>query len=164
MTTETKDTEKLINHPLEETFDIEENTTVVPYKEVKTEVVEHKPYDPKDVELDEQFQEVYDSAFEAFENTREDIEMIDPKYKARNSEVAVQYLNTALAAAKEKSTLKQHSDKVVLSENKITSGPAGNGDNVIVDRNELLRALQDKAAPKEDITDAEFSEVKPEDD
>ena len=158
MTTEIKDAEKLIAHPLEETFDIEENTTVVPYKEVKTDLVIHEPYDNKDQELDEQFQEVYDAAYEAFENSREDVEMIDPKYKARNSEVAVQYLNTALQAAREKSVLKQHSDKIVIS---ATKGPSIDGDNITVDRNELLRALQNRT-PKEDITDADFEDVTPE--
>ena len=158
MTTEIKDAEKLIAHPLEETFDIEENTTVVPYKEVTTDLVEHEPYDNKDKELDEQFQEVYDLARESFENTREDVEMVDPKYKARNSEVAVQYLNTALNAAREKSVLKQHSDKIVIS---IAKGPSVDGDKVTVDRNELLRALQSRT-PKEDITDADFEDVTPE--
>ena len=53
MSTKTTDSEKEISHPLEEIFDIEENTTIVPYKEVSTELVPHTTFDPKDSEIEE---------------------------------------------------------------------------------------------------------------
>ena len=157
MSTKFEDSEKTVSHPLEEVLDIEENTTVVPYKKASTDLVLSEKYDQKDNELDGQFQEVYDAAFEAFENQSEEAELIDPKYKARNAEVAVQYLNTALQAAREKSNLKQHADKIVIASKK---GPSTVNNNLIVDRNELLRTLaqgDDEEQPT-DVVDAEFTD------
>lgn len=157
MSKDFKDVEKLISHPLEETFDIEENTTIVPAKQaVPTELVKLDRYDEKDVELDEQFQQVYDAAFEAFENQAEDAELIDPKYKARNAEVAVQYLNTALQAAREKSNLKQHTDKTVLAASK---GPSTVNNNLVVDRNQILKMFEEKNANPVNTVDADFTEI-----
>lgn len=150
-----EETEKVVSHPLEEVLDIEENTTVVPVKQVTTDLVVSEKYDEKDRELDGQFQEVYDAAFEAFENQAEEAELIDPKYKARNAEVAVQYLNTALQAAREKSNLKQHADKVQIA---VTKSSTTVNNNLIVDRNDLLRTLQERRSI-EDAVDAEYTET-----
>ena len=56
MSTKITRTEKEISHPLEEIFDIEENTTVVPYTEVKTDLVSYIGFDEKDNELEGQLQ------------------------------------------------------------------------------------------------------------
>ena len=157
MSTKTTDTEREISHPLEEVFDLEENTTVVPYKEVKTDLVKHEPFDPKDKELEEQLQVVYDAALEAFENQQEDADTIEPRFKARNAEVAVQYLKTALEAVHEKSMLKQHKDKVVIRDK---TGGTVNNNVVLTDRNELLRLLRGKEEkPVNTVVDGEFEEV-----
>jgi len=138
MSTNTTDTEKVISHPMEDIFEIEENTTVVPYKEVKTDLVPHEPFDDKDKELEGQFQDVYDIALEAFENQQEESDVIEPKFKARNAEVAVQYLKTALEAAQSKSDLKQHKDKVTI---KRETGKTVNNNVVLTDRNAIIEAL-----------------------
>jgi Lon protease-like protein len=147
------ETEKEVFHPLEEIFDIEESTTVVPYKEVKTDLVPHEPYDPKDGEIEEQFQELYDMALEAFENQQEESDVIDPKYRARNAEVAVQYLKTALEAAREKRQLKEHKDKIVTKQ---TTGNTVNN-NLITSHTDLLDAISD-AIEKKDAVEGEFEE------
>ena len=156
MGTERTKTEKEIDHPLEEIFDIERSTTIVPYTKVKTDLVPHSEYDEKDSELEKQLQELYDLALEAFETQQDEAEVIEPKFKARNAEVAVQYLKTALEAVHEKSQLKQHKDKI--STPKDGSGKTVNNNMLITDRNTLLEALAD-AEKKEKALDGEYEEV-----
>jgi len=66
MSTETKEVEVIIEHPLEEIFDIESGTTVITRTEKTTELVKSDDYDEKDIEIEDQFQEVYDAALAAF--------------------------------------------------------------------------------------------------
>ncbi len=153
MSTEKTNAEKEILHPLEQVFDIEENTTVVPYTERKTDLVAHEPYDKKDDELEEQLQELYDIALDAFEMQQEESEVIDPKYKARNAEVAVQYLKTALEAVREKRQLKEHKDKIVTKQT--TGGTVNN--NVVVSHNDLLDAIND-AVDRKNALEGEYEE------
>lgn len=131
------------DHPMEEVFDLEPNTTIVQREERETEMVASEEYDPKDVEIEEQFQEVYDAAMGAFESQCDEAEVVEGKYKARNAEVAVQFLNAALAAAKEKSGLKQHKDKQGIAQGKLRGGPGNtiNNNLVVADRNDLLKRL-----------------------
>lgn len=130
------------DHPMEEVLDIESGTTIVPSVEVvPTERTPCEEYDPKDDEIEEQFQEIYDVAMTAFESTSETVASIEPKYRARNEEVAIQYLNTALAAARDKAGLKQHKDKISITKVK-ASGPRTVNNNLIVaDRNDMLKKL-----------------------
>lgn len=152
MSTKKTETEKEILHPLEQVFDIEENTTVVPYTERKTDLVRHEPYDEKDDELEEQLQELYDVALEAFEMQQEESDVIDPKYRARNAEVAVQYLKTALEAVREKRQLKEHKDKIVTKQ---TAGTVNN--NLVVSHNDLLDAIND-AVDKKNAVEGQYEE------
>ena len=140
MSTNNTESEKEISHPLEEIFDIEENTTIVPYTEVKTELVPHKEFDPKDSEIETQFQDIYDYALEAFENQQGESDTIEPKFRARNAEVAVQYLKTALEAAQSKSNMKQHKDKV----SKPSAGSTTN--NLVLSHDALMDLLDGKEA------------------
>ena len=132
---------KSIEHPIEEVLDIETGTTEVPAilpRETQLSVVDD--YDNKDTEIEGQFQEVYDAAMDAYEQQAADTETIEPKYRARNQEVAVQYLNTALNAAKEKSNMKMFKDKM-LNDRKAVGPKTLNQNVVIADRNEILREL-----------------------
>ncbi len=129
-----------IEHPLEEVFNIEDGSTLVPATVRSTEMTVTQQYDPKDNEIEGQFQEVYDAAMGAFESQFQESEVIEGKYKARAGEVAVQFLNAALAAAQSKSQLKQHKDKLVTA----VRGPSTVNNNLIVgDRNDILRKLRD---------------------
>ena len=152
MSTKKTETEKEILHPLEQVFDIEDNTTVVPYTKIKTDLVPHEPYDNKDDELEGQLQELYDIALEAFELQQEETDVIDPKYRARNAEVAVQYLKTALEAVREKRQLKEHKDKVVTKQ---ASGTVNN--NLVVSHTDLLDAISD-AVDKKNAVDGQYEE------
>jgi translation elongation factor EF-1beta len=132
---------KTIAHPMEDMLDIEAGTTnvpAVPPRESQLTVVDE--YDEKDQEIEEQLQEIFDTAMDAYEQQALDIESIEPKYRARNQEVAVQYLNTALSAVKEKSNTKMAKDKMKTKE--VAAGPKTLNQNVIVaDRNDLLKQI-----------------------
>lgn len=133
---------KEVEHPLEDFLDIEPGTTVVEYKEtVPAELVVHSDYDPKDVEIEDQFQEVYEKAMDAFDDQSDITDQVEGKFAARNAEVAAQFLNTALNAAKEKSGMKSHKDKLDVS--KIRAGAPGtvNQSLIVADRNDILKAL-----------------------
>jgi len=143
-TTETKEVEGTIEHPLEELFEIESGTTIVSHTEKNTELVAAEEYDDKDVEIEDQFQEIFDHAIAAFEDMAAEVEIVEGKYKARMQEVANQSLSTALAAAKEKSHTKQHKDKLSVSKGKL-SGKTTNNTLIVADRNELLKSFMGKS-------------------
>lgn len=105
--------EKVVSHPCEDLFDIEPNTTVMTVPAPRqTALAKPGNYDAKDQEIEEQYQEIYDKAMDAFDDIQEDMNGIEGKYKARNQEVGVALLNAALSAAKEKSRMKEHKDKL----------------------------------------------------
>jgi epoxyqueuosine reductase QueG len=159
MATEIKNAEKAVSHPLEETFNIQEHTTLVPYKEVTSTLVVHEPYDNKDNEIEQQLQDLYDMSIEAYENQLDESDVVEGKYKARNGEVAVQFLRMALDSVREKSLLKQHKDGIEVSK----KTPATNPNGMIVDRNTLLRALKERSTidqTGQPVTDAQFEDSK----
>lgn len=134
-------TEKAISHPIEGVLDIEPGTTLLPAVEVvKSELALAPAFDDTDNQINEQYQEIFDVAMDAYETQAGDIQAIDPKYRARNQEVAVQYLNTALSAAKEKGTLKMFKDKLI---NKAPTGGTNIRDSqvILADRNDVLKAF-----------------------
>jgi predicted oxidoreductase (fatty acid repression mutant protein) len=133
--------ETLIEHPLEETFDIEPGTTISTKTERSTELTVTEQYDEKDEEIESQFQEIYDAAMAAFEDQCAEAEVVEGKYKARNMEVATQLLNSALHAAKEKANQKKEKDKNDIAKNKITKKVTNN--NVFMgSHQELLDAAE----------------------
>jgi len=132
-----KTVEVATDHPMEGILNIEQGTTMIEQTQSSTQLVQHEDYDNKDVELEDQFQEVYDAAFDAFEAQNGEAELVEGKYKARNAEVAANFLTTALNAAKEKADMKKHKDKLSAS----SGGAQTVNNNIIIDRNELLKAL-----------------------
>jgi hypothetical protein len=146
--------EKSINSPLEDIFNIEAGTTIVEYEEtVGTDLVETEAYDDKDNEIESQFQEIYDKALDAYTDQIAQNETLEGKYVARNSEVAAQFLNTALNAVKEKSNVKIQKDKLVKK------SAIGNVDgdvnlyqnNMVLDRNELIAMFREAQAQEKSI-------------
>lgn len=146
MSSDSKEIEVPIEHPLEEVFDIEAGTTLIPRTEKTTDMVQATEYDEKDNEIEDQFQEIYDKAIAAFDDQVIEAEVVEGKYKARNMEVAVQLLNSALAAAKEKSGMKQHKDKTALAKGKLTGSGTTNYNTqvVVADRNDILKTFGKK--------------------
>ena len=163
MSTDEEIIDKASAHPMEDLFDIESETTNVPTVQRTTQMatsVDH-PYDDKDNEIDEQFQEIYDTALEAYGAQSQEAELVEGKYKARNQEIAVQFLNTALAAAANKGTLKNNKEKLALAALKISQSAREGGPNkdglVTGDRNAILRALREQRAAATE--DGKFTEV-----
>jgi hypothetical protein len=145
METKIVDSEKLKTHPMEDILDIESGTTA--YQVSKRESTEiaattTEAYDDKDIEIETQFQEVFDAAMDAYDSQIGTSEDVEGKYQARNGEVAVQFLATALQAAKEKSSTKMHKDKMNIARGKLTTAGKAKNNLIIADRNDILKAMQ----------------------
>jgi hypothetical protein len=143
--------ERAISHPLEEVFDIPEETTLVTYAEsVPGELIVIPDYDKKDIEIENQLENIYIKALDAFSAQQDITETVEGKHASQSGEVAVQFLNTALAAVKEKSIQKQQKDKLVVGAMKNTPKTTNNLNIITADRNDILRIIADKAQRKEE--------------
>ena len=152
MARETQIIEQEVEHQLEDVFDIEPGTTLVETQKSSTELAVVEEYDDKDEEIEGQFQEVYDAAMDAYEgSTGPEMQDIEPKYRARNMEVSVQYLNTARNAANLKANLKAHKDKLGIASKKAAAGSKVVNNNLVVDRNQLLRTITGRGDDNEPI-------------
>ncbi len=138
--------EKFIEHPLESIFDIEPGTTVVENIKITTPVEENDEYDNKDRGIEDQLQTISDTAMSTFDSLQGGAQGAEPKYQARIHEVAVQYLNAALTALKERSMLKQHKDKLSVAKQELKK-PSTINNNLIVDRNTLLKMISETSNP-----------------
>ena len=88
-------------------------------------------------------------ALEAYEAQAEEAELVEGRYKARNAEIAVQFLNTALNAANSRGTLKANKDKLRVAEAKVSKGGGGTTNNTIVGTTSEILALMRDAQKKE---------------
>lgn len=133
-----------IESPIEGIFDIEPGSTLSEIQNAKTSIepsVEAPTKDEDDVAVDSQLSTVYDYAIEAFESQTEQVQIVDPKFAARNAEVAALYLRIALDATSSKAKIKLDREK----DDGKNKGPSTVNNNLIVaDRNELLRAMLTK--------------------
>lgn len=130
------------DHPLEEFFGIQDNSTIMEHTErYDQELVVSNLYDEKDCELEKEFSEIQREALDAHDAIRERMDRdTDPKYLARLGEVDNQYLGTALNAIALKAKLKNEKDKLTKVKN--NNGPNKIVNNtVIMDRNEMLRHM-----------------------
>lgn len=156
MSSKKKEIEIPTNHPMENVLGIEEGSTMLPKTIVDGDVVDHRTYDEKDNEIDSQFQEIYNLALTAFEDQQEAAEVIDPKYKARTTEVAAQYLNTALNAANSKLQLKSLKEKLEVSKARLGDASTINNNLIVTDREAILRMLDEES--NKDALDGDFEE------
>ena len=144
---------KPLQHPLESAFNMGENDmdiekeygmTTVPPQQVALTPVEAPPdvKDEDDKLIEGKIDEVYTAAMEAFQTQTAFIEVIDPKFAARNAEVAANYLNIALQAAVGRSRVKtdrKRSNQAFVPYNQ----PGGKTTNniLIADRNQILKMI-----------------------
>lgn len=152
---------KKYQHPLDQVLGFQEVEQQLAeeqddYEMVETQAQVVAPTEPipdvkdeEDIENDKRIDTVYDAAMTTFQNQMAYTEIIEPRYAARNAEVAHQFLTTALAAAgmkaKVKADRKRTNAAFIPYANKTTN-------NVIVaDRNELLRMM---------AIDGEVTEIK----
>ena len=158
---------KPIHHPLEDVFNMEIGSTPLNIEEKydrveASELIQAMSSEPAneeqtpppdlkdedDIATDKRLDEVYDAAMQTFHNQTAYTEIIEPRYAARNAEVAAQFLGLALNAATAKAKVK--------SDRKRTNAPFipfGNQNsrtqNIIADRNELLGMINIDSETKE---------------
>jgi len=102
------------------------------------------PPDPKDADdiiVDQRLDTVYEAALEAYQNQTAHIEIIDPRYAARNAEVAANFLGLALQATMGRSKVKV--DRKRANQVFIPHGGAGRSTTnvVIASREEILKMV-----------------------
>ena len=106
-----------IKHPLESVFGMEDGTVDIGAEYGMVEQPsggqlaqpDTAPVDLKDADdvlIEKRIDDVYDNAMQAFQNQTAYMEIIEPRYAARNAEVAANYLNIALAAANSRAKVK----------------------------------------------------------
>lgn len=153
-------------HPLESVFNIQPGTT--PPLSVDSAQVSNEMLDPstgeiverkiegasdadiakeeriEDLKIDGQIDVIHGAAITAFEAQHRLSQEVDPKFSARNAEVAAQYLKIALDAVGTRVDSKYKRAKVRLEQHQ---GPRQVQNNLIVaDRNALLQNLFDNSS------------------
>ncbi len=137
---------KFIN-PLDELFQTPPNEMDVDeYREVTSEelqqmqvVAGEAEVDPDDAETDSKIDKVYTLAIDAFNTQTEYQEIIEPRYAARNAEVAANYLSIALNAATSKARVKIDRKK---AQGFIPFTNQGSGSsNIVASREDILRMI-----------------------
>jgi len=98
--------------------------------------------DEEDKETDAKIDKVYDAAMDAFTEQTSYIEVIEPRYAARNAEVAANFLSIALNAATAKGKMKNDRARsgafIPFKQNNTT-----NNNVLVADRNQILRMMAD---------------------
>lgn len=139
---------KKITNPLDDLFntrpaDFEQDGDFIPMSEgtlaelngAEASVPEK---DEEDVAIDEKIDTVYTAAIDAFNTQTSYMEVIEPRYAARNAEVAANYLSIALNAAsvraKVKGDRKKSAQFVPFSNNK-TNGA------VVASREDIMKMI-----------------------
>jgi hypothetical protein len=100
--------------------------------------------DAEDKEVTEKINSIFDAAMEAYQNQTAYVEILEPRYAARNAEVANSYLNTALSAVSLKAKVKNEKKKLASPGGFIPFGNNTTNNVVVADRNELLRMINDR--------------------
>lgn len=134
---------KFVSHPLEEVFDLPQNSTMAPVQVERQDIVEISDSDEmineEDRQIAAQLSTVYAYAVEAYENQINLTQEIDPKFAARNAEVAAQFLKIALDSVSDRAKIRHNKLKL-----KVEGGTPESVTNqlIVADRNELLRIMK----------------------
>jgi hypothetical protein len=145
-------------HPLEEVFNMDGNNVEldienqygviqpenlpVPTQEAMEQAVPPDVKDDDDIATDKKIDAVYDAAITTFNNQTAYTEIIEPRYAARNAEVAAQYLNIALSAATAKAKVKADRKRTNAAFIPFNNGNR-TGNNIVADRNAILDMIID---------------------
>lgn len=101
--------------------------------------------DEEDKEVDRKIDEVYDHAVTTFQNQMAYTEIIEPRYAARNAEVAATYLNIALQAAATRARVKGDRKRVGVF---IPGGNRTTNNTIVATREEIMRMISVDADTK----------------
>lgn len=147
-----------IEDPLDNLFDIDpdqrEEGALTEYDEVsQQELAEMQAptaapeKDAEDEEIEKKIDTVYDAAIGTFQQQMAYTEVVEPRYAARNAEVAATYLNIALAAANSRARVKLDRKRnnmfVPGMANKVTNN------TIVASREEIMRMISVDADTKE---------------
>lgn len=160
------DNEEPHEHPLEKVFNIEPGSSFVPALPQLDDATERAKeiFDPtsgefvqrssvpvaaeldreeriEDLQIDTQLDTIHTSAMIAFEKSQRLVDEVDPKFAARNAEVAAQYLNIALNAVNSRVDAKFKRQKIRLAKEESPAPSTVNNNVIFADRNDLLRQL-----------------------
>lgn len=143
-----------MTNPLDELFETEQPAgEMIEYEavtegELATLQADEQPpeKDEEDVEIDGKIDAVYDAALETFQNQMAYTEIVEPRYAARNAEVAANYLNIALNAASVRARVK--GDRKKTNAFVPYAGKNANG-AVVASREDIMRMLAVDAETKE---------------
>jgi hypothetical protein len=113
---------------------------VVERKTVPTSVELEKEERIEDLHIDVHLDTIRSAAYGAFEQQARLSQEVDPKFSARNAEVAAQYLNIALNAVNSRVDAKFKRQKVRMAKQD-AGAPAAVNTTIIIDRNVLLQEL-----------------------
>ena len=137
-------------NPLDNLFEIDDSLDR-DESDYEVATVQNAPTEPtekdeEDVDTDQKIDAVYDAALEAYQNQTAMVELLEPRYAARNAEVAATYLNIALQAATSKARVKNDRKRVGQfipgASNKITNN------TIVASREEILRMITVDSEPK----------------
>lgn len=135
-------TQKMTSSHLETVFGIESGTTISTVQEVNPEIIEgaiEENTNQEDVAISRQLATVFGYAIDAFEQQTQMVQEVEPKFAARNAEVAAQYLNIALNSINTRATIRNNKLKLKAgSKAEVVEGGA-----IMADRNELLKLMQE---------------------
>ena len=95
----------------------------------------------EDLHIDGQLEEIHNSAITAFEKSSRMADEVDPKFAARNAEVAAQYLNIALNAVNSRVDAKFKRQKVRLAKTGGATPQTVNNNVIVSDRNSILEQI-----------------------
>jgi hypothetical protein len=107
----------------------------------------------EDLHIDGQLETVHTYAIIAFEKSSRMAEEVDPKFAARNAEVAAQYLTIALNAVSSRVDAKYKRAKVKITKEKKDVALPNRSTVIIMDRNTLLKEILGNK--EKNIVDAE---------
>jgi hypothetical protein len=142
-----------IKHPLESAFNMQSGSVDINIESqyelqespLAPQAVAGEPApdvkDEDDLLVEKRIDEVYDAAMTAYQNQSAYTEIIEPRYAARNAEVAANYLNIALAAANSRARVKV--DRKCANQQFIPHSGGGKTTNniVIANREEILKMI-----------------------
>lgn len=118
------------------------------YLAVPQNTLPAKPHedDEEDKEINGKIDEIYGAAMDAYQNQTAFVEILEPRYAARNAEVAAGYLNTALNAVSLKAKVKNEKRKIGQA-GFIPYGNNTTNNVVVADRNQLLKMMAEGNGP-----------------
>lgn len=94
-----------------------------------------------DLKIDKQLNEVHAAAMQAFYQQHALSQQVDPKFSARNSEVAAQFLNIALNTVNSRVDAKHKREKIRIAKTEVKTPNQIQNNVIVADRNSLMQTL-----------------------